>query len=100
MPLRHSACEVIEISHQNVAAVLTVAIQALVIGGLIACLLVGSQEGPSLATSSSDGVRHVDYRPQGALPGTDPVVGSQPGVRLLMSIRTSPSGGNTISFSA
>lgn len=90
----------IEISQQNVAAALTVAIQALVVGGLVACIVVGSQGGSSLATSPSDGVRYVDSPSDNASPAAYPVVGGQPDSRLPTGIPPGLAGGNTISFSA
>ncbi len=92
----------IEIYQQKMATVLTVAIQALVVGGLIACIVVGTQDRPSPVVSPAGETRHVDYQSESALPAAYPIVGREPGIRL-MSIPTGsggvgPSGENTISF--
>lgn len=100
MPPPPPACEVIEISQQNMAVVLTVAIQALVIGGLLACIIVGPQVGSSPATSSSGEGRHMDRLSGNPSTGADPVGIRQPEVRLPMGILAAPSGGTTIAFSA
>ncbi|MDK2889640.1 MAG: hypothetical protein PWR21_272 [Methanoculleus sp.] len=68
----------IEISEQKMAILLTVAIQALVVGGLIACIVVGTQDRPSSAVSPADEVRDADYRPESASPAAYPVVGHRP----------------------
>ncbi|WP_156168401.1 hypothetical protein [Methanoculleus sediminis] len=57
------------------ATVLTVAIQALVVGGLIACIVVGTQDRPSPAVSPMDEGLHVDDRPASTSPAAYPVVG-------------------------
>ncbi|HOI12217.1 MAG TPA: hypothetical protein PLG75_00075 [Methanoculleus sp.] len=68
----------IEISEQKMATVLTVAIQTLVVGGLIACIVVGTQDRPSSAALPDTDARHVDFRPESASPAAYPVIGSQP----------------------
>jgi len=69
---------VIEISQQKMALVLTVAIQTLVVGGLIACIVVGTQDRPSSVVSPADETRYVDYQPESASPAAYPVVGHRP----------------------
>jgi len=69
---------VIEISEQKMALILTVAIQTLVVGGLIACIVVGTQDRPSSVVSPADEIRDADYRPGSASPGAYPVVGHRP----------------------
>lgn len=68
----------IEISEQKMAIILTVAIQTLVVGGLIACIVVGTQDRPFSVVSPADEVRNVDYRPESASPAAYPVVGHRP----------------------
>lgn len=70
----------IEIYLQKMAIVLTVAIQALVVGGLIACIVVGTQDRPSPVVSPAGGTGSLDYRPESASPAADPIVGHQPEV--------------------
>ena len=90
----------IKISQQNMVALLTVAIKALVVSGLLACIIVGPQVGASPATSPAGEGRHVDYPATDPSPGEDPTVVRHPGVRLLMGVQAAPPGGNTLSFSA
>ena len=65
----------IEIYQQKMAMVLTVAIQALVVGGLIACIVVGTQDRPSPVVSPAGGTGSLDYRPESASPAAYPVLG-------------------------
>jgi hypothetical protein len=69
---------VIEISEQKMALVLTVVIQTLVVGGLIACIIVGTQDRPSSVVSPTDGGRYENYQPESASPAAYPVVGHRP----------------------
>ncbi|PKL61165.1 MAG: hypothetical protein CVV31_12740 [Methanomicrobiales archaeon HGW-Methanomicrobiales-2] len=64
----------IEIYQQKMAMVLTVAIQALVVGGLIACIVVGTQDRPSPVVSPAGGPGSLDYRPESASPAAYPIV--------------------------
>ncbi len=89
----------IEISQQNMVALLTIAIKALVISGLLACIIVGPQVGSSPATSSAGEGRHVDYPANDLSPAADAAVVLHPEVRLLIGVQASPSGGNILSFS-
>ncbi|MDV2480867.1 hypothetical protein F8E02_02365 [Methanoculleus sp. Wushi-C6] len=89
----------IEISQQYVAAALTFAIQALVVGGLVACIVIGPQNGSSLEASPSAGIRNVDDRPDTLPPAGHPADGL-PEVRVQVSVQPDPSGGHTLSFSA
>lgn len=70
----------IEIYQQKMAAVLTIAIQALVVGGLIACIVVGTQDRPSPVVSPADGTGSLDYRPESTSPAAYPIVGHRPEV--------------------
>ena len=85
----------IEIYQQKMAMVLTVAIQALVVGGLIACIVVGTQDRPSPMVSPAGGTGSLDYRPDSASPAAYPIVGHQSEV---MPVIISPgTGGELIS---
>jgi hypothetical protein len=66
---------VIEISEQKMATVLTIVIQALVVGGLIACIVVGTQDRPSSVASPDTEAGHMGFRPESASPAAYPVVG-------------------------
>ena len=86
----------IEIYQQKMAIVLTVAIQALVVGGLIACIVVGTQDRPSPMVSPAGGTGSLDYRPESASPAAYPILGHRPEV---MAVRYSPgTGEELISF--
>lgn len=88
-------CEVIEIQQQKMATALTVAIQVMVVGGLIACIVVGTQDRPSLAPPA-DEARHVEYGSWSTSPAAYPIVGHPPAIRL-MSIPAEP-GEKPLSF--
>ncbi|KUK62255.1 MAG: Uncharacterized protein XD82_0746 [Methanoculleus marisnigri] len=86
----------IEIYQQKMAVVLTVAIQALVFGGLIACIVVGTQDRPSPVVSPAGGTGSLDYRPESASPAAYPIFGHRP---EAMPVSTSPgTGEELISF--
>ncbi|MCM2464911.1 hypothetical protein [Methanoculleus oceani] len=68
----------IEIYQQKMATILTVAIQTLVVGGLITCIVVGAQDRPSPVDSPAVEGRDADYLPGNASPAAYPVVGHQP----------------------
>ena len=89
----------IEISQQNMVALLTIAIKALVISGLLACIIVGPQVGSSPATSAAGEGRYVDYPAKDFSSGADAAAVLHPEVRLSMGVQVAPSGGNILSFS-
>ncbi|MCK9316782.1 MAG: hypothetical protein M0P51_00235 [Methanoculleus sp.] len=74
--------EVIEIQQQKMAIVLTVVIQALVIGGLIACIVVGTQDPLSSASPAGE-IRHMEYGSWSTSPAAYPIVGHPPVVRQM-----------------
>ncbi|WP_292518355.1 hypothetical protein [Methanoculleus sp.] len=75
---------------------MTVAIQALVIGGLIVCIVVGTQDRPSSIGSPDGDTRNVFDRPESASPAAYSIIGNRPDLPV-MSVRAGA--GNTLSFS-
>ncbi len=69
----------IEIYQQKMATILTVAIQTLVVGGLIACIVVGAQDRPSPVDSPAADGRDAYYLSENTSPAAYSVVGHQPG---------------------
>lgn len=68
----------IEIHQQKIAAALTVAIQILVVGGLIACIIVGTQEQPVFAASPDAGALHAAHLPGSTSPAAHLTAGHRP----------------------
>lgn len=68
----------IEIHQQKLAAALVVAIQALVVGALIASIAVGTQDRPSPVVSPVGKTGYPDYRPESTSAAAYPIVGHPP----------------------
>ncbi|MCC7554912.1 MULTISPECIES: hypothetical protein [Methanoculleus] len=54
---------------------MTVAIQILVVGGLVACIVVGTQDRPSPAVPPITEARYAGDMPASASPAAYPIVG-------------------------
>lgn len=68
----------IDIHQQKMATALTIAIQILVVAGLVACIIVGPQGWPSPVVSSPDAAWRTEYRPENTSAVAYPIVGHQP----------------------
>jgi len=87
MRSRLPVCEVIEIQQQKMATVLIVAIQVMVVGGLIACIVVGAQDRPSPVSPAGE-ARHVEYGSWSTSPAAYPIAGHLPAIRLSIPADT------------
>ncbi len=81
MRSRLPVCEVIEIHQQKMATALIVAIQVMIIGGLLACIVVGTEERPSPVSPVGE-ARHVEYGSWSTSAAVYPIAGHPPAIRL------------------
>jgi len=85
MRSRLPVCEVIEIHQQKMATALIVAIQVMIIGGLLACIVVGTQDRPSPVSPAGE-ARHVEHGSWSTSAAAYPIAGHPPGIRLSIPV--------------